>query len=318
MIIAILGLSATAAQSAGFKKFLVPADADGPALEAAMWSPCAANAKDIKLGRYVLPAALDCPIVGQNLPLIVVSHGFGGTYLGHHDTAEALADAGFIAVAINHSGDSFANEARFRDFSALVSRPSDIRRLIDFMVGPASDSSKIDSNRIGFFGFSRGGYTGLVLSGGQPDFHALRCINPDAERCARRIAEISSVQNLVHDARIKAIVIADPLSSMFPTRESLKTISVPVQLWGSQLGGDGVSPEDVANVAQNLPGQPQFHIVPQAAHFAFLPPCDEERKRSSPEICIDGANFDRAAFHKDFNQRVLAFFQQHLGAGERP
>ena len=319
-IAAILSLAATVAQSAGFKIFSVPSDTDSPALEAAMWSPCAAPAKDINLGITVIPGVRDCPIAGQNLPLIVVSHGFGGSYLGHHDTAEALADGGFIVVAINHPDDTYANQARFRDYRALISRPADIKRLIDFLLGPASDLASIDSNRIGFFGFSRGGYTGLVLGGGQPDFRAWfsPCTGSKAERCAHGSPDVWSIHNLVHDTRIKALVIADPFSRMFSTSDSLKMISIPVQLWGSQSGGDGVFPEDVATIARNLPGKSEFHLVPRAAHFAFLRPCPEELKNSKPNICVDDAGFDRVAFHKDFNQQVLTSFRQHLGAGEHP
>jgi predicted dienelactone hydrolase len=32
-----------------------------------------------------------------------------------------------------------------------------------------------------------------------------------------------------------------------------------------------------------------------------------------PDICTDPPGFDRAAFHKDFDARVLAFFRKTLG-----
>lgn len=34
-------------------------------------------------------------------PLIVISHGTGGTYLSHYDTATALAQAGFDRAAFH-------------------------------------------------------------------------------------------------------------------------------------------------------------------------------------------------------------------------
>lgn len=36
------------------------------------------------------------PISGDKLPLVVVAHGRGGSFVNFHDTAETLADAGFI------------------------------------------------------------------------------------------------------------------------------------------------------------------------------------------------------------------------------
>jgi predicted dienelactone hydrolase len=34
--------------------------------------------------------------------------------------------------------------------------------------------------------------------------------------------------------------------------------------------------------------------------------------KDSPRICADAPGFDRAAFHKDFNAAILAFFRRHL------
>jgi predicted dienelactone hydrolase len=55
--------------------------------------------------------------------------------------------------------------SRSGDLSVFIERPNDIKRLIDFMIGASPAASNIDPGRSGFFGFSRGGYTGLVLVG---------------------------------------------------------------------------------------------------------------------------------------------------------
>jgi predicted dienelactone hydrolase len=96
---------ATAAEAAGLRLIDVPADSEGPALTGAVWSPCATPPQE-EVGRTTLPGVKDCPIEGSKLPLVVISHGRGGSFIGHHDTAEMLADAGFIVAAINHPGDS--------------------------------------------------------------------------------------------------------------------------------------------------------------------------------------------------------------------
>ena len=46
---------------------------------------------------------------GQALPLVVVSHGIGSPFLGHAATAVALADAGYVVVAVTHTGDNYAD-----------------------------------------------------------------------------------------------------------------------------------------------------------------------------------------------------------------
>src|SRR3984893_15790221 len=180
-----LCLTATLAHAAGFRFIAVPADADGPALKGAMWYPCAAPPDDIDLGeitaafKITVRGAKDCPISGDQLPLVVVSHGMAGDFTGHHDLAETLADAGFVVAAIDHPGDNSFDASRAGDLSVLVERPTDIKRLIDFMLGASPAAARVDPKRIGFFGFSAGGYTGLVLIGANPDWAMRLCMFRD-------------------------------------------------------------------------------------------------------------------------------------------
>ena len=104
---AALVLAVPAAHSAGVQFIDVPADAAGPQLHGAMWSPCAAPAHEVELGRSLAaPGILACPVEGEHLPLVVVSHGYHGWYGNLHDVAETLADAGFVVAAINHPADT--------------------------------------------------------------------------------------------------------------------------------------------------------------------------------------------------------------------
>jgi predicted dienelactone hydrolase len=59
----------------------------------------------------------------------------GGLFGGHRDTAEMLADGGFVVAAISHPGDNALDASRTDDLSVLIERPDDIRRLINFMLG---------------------------------------------------------------------------------------------------------------------------------------------------------------------------------------
>jgi predicted dienelactone hydrolase len=316
-----LCLSATLAQAAGFSFIEVPADANGPAIHGAVWSPCAAPAGSIDLGRLVIDGVEDCPVAGTQLPLIVVSHGYGGSMFDQRDTADALANAGFVVATLNHSEDNYQIRGKPNDkASALATRPADIKRLIDFMTQQWKGHAAIATDKIGFYGFSRGGYTGLVLAGARPDFHQLPlppsspCAStPDTPACValRENFEELLALPVVHDNRIKAAVIADPLSMVF-NAESLKDVNIPIQLWSSALGGDGVTPESVAAVRANLPVVPEWHLVEKATHFGFLMPCSAALLKAVPEICGDGPGFDRAAFRGEFNAKVLAFFKQHL------
>ena len=221
-----------------------------------------------------------------------------------------LADAGFAVVALNHPFDSDTNIRYSNAAAALTARPQDVKRLIDYMLGPSPVAAKLDPGRIGFFGFSRGGYTGLMLAGAVPDypfwpplwllFHASAVWGPAPVQPAT-------------DPRIKAFVIADPVT-VFPGPENLKNVNAPIQLWASHEGGQGVTPDKVAALAHNLPMKPEFQTVANSTHMSFLMPCPPALAKAVPDICTDPAGFDRDSFHKDFDAQVLAFFRKTLGA----
>ncbi|MGV1764986.1 alpha/beta hydrolase family protein [Rhizobium rhizogenes] len=308
---ALFCLAAPLAHAAGFQLIEIPADGPLPALKGGIWYPCAQPAGDVTIGPFTMSVTKDCPIMGETLPLVVVSHGRIGSALGHRDTAETLADAGFVVVAISHPGDNSLDQSRTRDFSVFVERPADIRRVIDFVLGPWPNAGKIDARRIGMFGFSRGGYTGLVAIGANPHFgKRLRLCDGNSSVLCDQVHK-GELPELAHDPRIKAAMIADPLSVFF-TPDSFENVKIPVQLWGSERGGDGVTPESVVAISNQLPTKPEFHAVPNSQHFDFLPPCPAELAKSAPEICADRSGFDRAEFHRKFNAEVLAFFRKHL------
>lgn len=324
---------AGSANAAGVQRLNLPMDMNGPGLTGAIWYPCAAPAADIKMGSATIPGVLNCPVPEGRHPLIVLSHGSAGSFLSHHDTAAALADAGFVVAAINHVGDNAQDRSRQGYLSIFSTRPREMRRLIDYMTGAWPQKAQVDVARIGVFGFSRGGYTALVLAGGKPDFSAGLGICQDAPTLpmCRDIASGKIAQQpYVSDERVKAVVVADPLNA-FPG-EALKAVKVPVQLWASALGGDGVTPASVEAVREGLmkgltPGMTQelalppqpappalldFQPVNGAGHFAFLAPCSPSQAEALPAICQDAAGFDRAQFHQDFNAKVTAFFKNAM------
>ena len=312
-ILALCGAT-TLAQAAGFAFIEVPADKDGPALRGAVWSPCSTPPGRIDLAPLVLQGTRDCPVTGPGLPLVVVSHGAGGSALGHHDTAAALADVGYVVAAIHHPGDNFQDMSRQGHLSAFATRPVDMKRLTDYMLGAWPHRAQLDAGKVGFFGFSRGGYTGLVATGAVPDWTLRQDLCPPLSMrplCGEvRRNDIPATP--APDARIKAAVIVDPLS-VFDAK-GLRHVGVPVQLWASALGGDGVTLHSVEAVRQGLPRAPDWHVAANAGHYAFLAPCSPALAEVAPEICRDAPGFDRVAFHQMFNAQVVQFFQRHIPA----
>jgi predicted dienelactone hydrolase len=71
-------------------------------------------------------------------------------------------------------------------------------------------------------------------------------------------------------------------------------------------------PRHAQNVYDGLVTKPEYHVVPNAGHFVFLAPCTPALANAAPEGCRDPAGFDRAAFHSEFNNAVVAFFKANL------
>ena len=282
-----------------------------------IWTPCERAVGQIELGPFSIPATRSCPVNGRALPLVVMSHGNRGTRFGHFDTAIALADAGFVAVSFNHPGNSFGNNHAEHSLSVFDSRVMDMRRVIDFVTTQWSQRGTIDNGAIGAFGFSRGGYTVLALAGAVPDLQAAKTrycnslVSWTLPLCWKVRFGNASIRP-TPDPRVKAIVAIDPLN--FFDVAGLTRVTIPVQLWASEFGGDGVEPIHVRDVRDGLPPQPEFHLAAGAGHFAFLAPCSPALARDAPEICNDRDGFDRTAFHRTLNDAVVEFFRRRLGA----
>jgi predicted dienelactone hydrolase len=318
-LLAALASLPTTAQAAGIRHLVIPAGAKGPKIIAELWTPCASAAPAAVVDRSGIPTTMhameNCPVARKRLPLIVISHGMFEDRYSHFDTAEYLADAGFAVVAINHSLDSTLDIGgkTADDIAAFLARPVDIQRTLDFFQDHPLPGVDLDLRHIGFFGFSRGGYTGLVLAGATPDFNTLviQC-PPMVHMCAQIQNHEIPPHASGYEPRISAYVIADPVD-FFPDQSSLKNVHAPIQLWSSELGGMGVRPQEVSAIAANLPEKPEFHRAAGATHLSFDCPCSEEAKKASHTIvCVDPPGFDRVAFHRQFNAEVAEFFRNHL------
>ena len=312
LVAALFALSIDMAAAAGLERIVVRSPiANSGTLEGAVWYPCAETPKIVKFRGVELAGVPDCDVAGTSLPLIVISHGARGWFGGHHDTAAALADAGYVVAAITHPD---------KGRSWQTNRPAEIKGLIDYMLEGWGARSRLDADRIGFFGFSRGAYTGLVSIGGVPKFRKLilhclfawsdpMCKSPDESGSSDE--PVVKVDGFTHDPRIKAAVIAAPIGMVF-SGDGLSEITAPVQLWRAERDELLIHPNHAEVVYEALPAKPEYHVVPKAGHFAFLAPCNDVQFAAAKFICEDAPGFDRVQFHADMNAQIARFFDLRL------
>jgi len=324
LALSVRPMPAQSAQAvAGFETATI-AGAGVPPIDIAIWYPSVSPASDHKLGGWVQRVAAAGALARARHALIVVSHGGGGWYGGHYDTALSLARGGFIVAAPTHPGDNFHDQSGAADMAA---RPRDLKRLVDYMLGDWHGRSHVDRNRIGVFGFSNGGFTALVAIGGVPDFARFgpHCkLHPDFEDCRILARSGISLRDLperfpparwAHDPRIKAAVIAAPALGFLFSAGGLDKVGVPVQLWRAADDHVLPQPEYAEAVRHALPHAPEYHVVANAGHYDFLAPCDGALAVDIPSVCRSNSGFDRIVFHKKFNAAVVSFFERALEAG---
>lgn len=104
-------LATTCVHAAGFQHEFA-ADPNGKPLEIGIWYPSQTTPKSMFIGPTTMSVASNGPVEGRALPLVVISHGTGSSFLGHYDTAIALADAGYVVAAVTHTGDNYADQSR--------------------------------------------------------------------------------------------------------------------------------------------------------------------------------------------------------------
>jgi predicted dienelactone hydrolase len=305
------------ADGVGFSMVSVP-NPPADALEVGIWYPTKAPGAEHDVGLFTQVVAPDAPVSRGSHPLIVMSHGNGGTFEGHYDTALALARAGFVVAAVTHTGDNYKDQS---EATNLVLRPRAFHTVIDYMLTTWPGHSSIDPAKVGAFGFSAGGFTVLVAIGGIPDLSrvAAYCTgHTQTYVCKLLAAHPVPADRQVHDTdwiadpRIKAAVVAAPAIGFTFGGTGLKNVRVPVQLWRASDDSILPSPDNVEPVRDALPRPPEYHVVAGADHFDFLAPCSDPLAHVAPAICRERGGFDRAAFHKTFDRDVVRFFSRTL------
>lgn len=276
------------------------------------------NGKPIKIAIWLPDTA--SPGSKAIHPLVLISHGNGGGLAAHSDTAEALAAAGYIVVAIAHTGDTKGDD---RDPARkwLVDRVGHVSRVLDYMQSEWEGRVTVDRSRVGAFGFSAGGFTMLVASGASPSAALAQeyCRTAAAEFACRLkldgelswlVGKDAASYRWPLDDRIAAAVIAAPALGFSFDRSGLARVRIPIQLWAAEKDDRAPASTNTTPLSERLPASPEYYLVKGADHFAFSRPCEpgDENRRS----CKGPAGFDRAAFHEQFNQQVVEFFNRAL------
>jgi predicted dienelactone hydrolase len=272
------------------------------------------------VGPFEVQAGFGAATAPGPFPLIVFSHGTGGSDLGHHDSMTALARAGFVAASVEHPRDNYRDDSAFGTDVQLSGRPHHIVALIDAILANPTFGPLIDRGRIGMAGHSAGGFTALEIAGAIPNVALSSAYQEavpndplqqraDAAKPFRRRPDLQPIS----DPRVRAIFLMAPAIGYLLDRASLANVRVPVRLYRAGADEILINPWHAERIAQLLPVRPEYVVFAGAGHFVFLAPCTAALATIAPPICTDPPGIDRAAIHARLNAEMIDFFRRSLG-----
>ena len=314
------------AHEAGWMQIQVAgATADAPTTTVALYYPTMAAPRAIAMGPFALDVAIGGKPVDKVKALILLSHGTGGSELGHSVLAQALARNGYLVAALRHPGDNWQDRSLIEKSPERYfdERPRQASRVIDAILADAAWKDRIATDsrgpRVGALGHSAGGYTVLALAGGRPDLSRLRkhCLTEASEdpifcgigRSGAAAPPPAAAPSL-KDERVRAIVAMAPAGAPL-TAESLATVRPATMIYVAELDRFLVPRFHGEWVARNLPA-PNLHRVPNAWHFAFMDSPTMPIPSPDGDIAANPPGFDRAAFLRRLASEISAFFDKTL------
>jgi predicted dienelactone hydrolase len=307
---------------------------DAPATTVALYYPTLATPRAIPMGPFAPNVAIGGKPVDKVKALILLSHGIGGTELGHTSLAQALARNGYLVAALRHPGDNWQDRSLLEKSPERYfdERPRQASRVIDALLADAAWKERITADsqgpRVGALGHSAGGYTVLALGGARPDSSRLRkhCqaeASDDPIFCSigrsgaatpatppPPAPPLPAATPSLKDERVRAIVAMAPTGVLF-TAESLAAVRPATQIYVADLDRFLVPRFHAEWVASHLPA-PNLRRVPNAWHFAFMDTPSMSLPSPDGDVAANPPGFDRDAFLKQLAVEIVAFFDKAL------
>jgi predicted dienelactone hydrolase len=275
---------------AGFKQFEITDNQNKISFPALLMYPTNVPSKHIKLGPFSVAAYPEAPIKQGTFPLIIISHGGGGNYLGYLTIAQYLAEHGYIVASLEHYKNNRKDNDLGNTKENLENRPRHVNLTIEAIYSDPFFKDHVDKENIAIIGHSLGGYTALAVAGGKP-------WTRDKE----------AVLVTSHPG-VKAIILLAPATSFFSPKGSLDNVTIPIYLVVAEK--DDITPTNHSEiVSSGIPDKSKllFEEVKNAGHFSFLSPFPKSLTHRKIIPSQDPDGFDREAFHHSLNKKILQF-----------
>ncbi len=255
-----------------------------------------------------LPPVIEGAVLAPNsqkYPLVLLSHGTGGSALGLAWLGRFLAARGYIVAALNHHGNTGAEPMPDpRGFLLWWERAKDVSAVLTVAGG------RIDKTRYDRFCSSA---ARDFTCGPQPEF-------PDAPKLFAELKANDPVaqESLRHsgdsyrDPRVRAVFAIAPVFGSGFAAADLSAIKIPVEIVVGQ-GDKSAPPATNGQRYAALIPHAQLVLLPQSVgHYDFVPVCTDAGKKVLDRICHDEPGVDRARIQTQVSTLAADFFDRTL------
>ena len=268
-----------------------------------VWYPAAEGVeeKSLDLGPpnqplfYVGATAPDARFAdGKRRPVILFSHGYGGSARMMAWFTTVLAQQGYVVIAVDHPGNNGIDKMTIPGSVMFWDRAGDLQAALDKASADPVIGQHMDLRRIGVAGFSAGGFTALVAGGARVDLKRFQAFcegHPDDGICKPQLEfPVTLEQGLAalttpelaaeaahagddHSIRgVRAVFAIAPAIVQALDPASLSAITTPVSI----ILGDAdpvAPPHSNGSAAARLIPRAQLKALPGVGHYDFLSTC---------------------------------------------
>ncbi|MDJ0686130.1 MAG: hypothetical protein QNJ84_15675 [Alphaproteobacteria bacterium] len=281
--------------------------------------------------------SLNAPMLGTGKhPVVLLSHGTGGTGESLGWLARSLASENYIVIAANHHGNTSLEPYQAEGFLCWWERAIDLSALLSTLATESAFAGRLDLTCVSAVGFSLGGYTVLALAGARSavqNFDLWRRQNaikragprefPDLADHVARLLKTSGAfrqswdrqSDDFSDARITSIVALAPAPPVRAfTTQSVAQIDRPVTLITG--GADQEAPtRHCAGWLSSQNSRFTHHDLGEhVGHYTFLDMPSDRSLIGTEDIFTDHNSINRREIHRLAARTVLRAVKSAQGS----